>query len=166
MGFKMYKFLVAACVAVAVSAEADPGYVAVAAPALLNSYPNWPGVSTPTANPHAMDAMEREVLMLMPMPFTDTTDMLHMLTVLPHTDTDMVSELPDTQLVPPSLPDPHRDLARDPLMPSTDTELSQSQPPPTDTDPPATESPRDTPDMPALSSKSLDCTKPIIYYFF
>merc|ERR1712115_471750 len=42
-----YKFLVAACVAVAVSAEADPGYVAVAAPALLNSYPNRPGVSTP-----------------------------------------------------------------------------------------------------------------------
>merc|ERR1712154_44977 len=49
-----------------------------------------------------------EVLMLMPMPFTDTTVMLHMLTVLPHTDTVMVSELPDTQLVPPSLPDPHR----------------------------------------------------------
>merc|ERR1712201_24962 len=42
----MYKFLVAACVAVAVSAEADPG-VLVAAPALLNAYPNWPGVSTP-----------------------------------------------------------------------------------------------------------------------
>merc|ERR1712029_578077 len=111
------------------------------------------------------DATEREVLMLMPMPSTDTTDMLLMLTVLPHTDTDMVSELPDTQLVPPSLPDPHRDLARDPLMPSTDTESCQSQPPPTDTDLPVTESPRDTPDMPALSSKSQDCTKPIIYYF-
>merc|ERR1712241_979443 len=93
-------------------------------------------------------------------------DMLHMLTVLPHTDTDTVSELPDTQLVPPSLPDPHRDSARDPLMPSTDTELSQSQPQPTDTDLPDTVSPRDTPDMPAHSSKSLDCTKPIIYYFF
>merc|ERR1712029_1211475 len=76
-----------------------------------------------------------------------------------------VSELPDTQLVPPSLPDPHRDSARDPLMPSTATESSQSQPPPTDTDLPDTESPRDTPDMPAHSSKSLDCTKPIIYYF-
>merc|ERR1712157_454479 len=30
----------------AVSAEADPGYL-VGAPALLNAYPNWPGVSTP-----------------------------------------------------------------------------------------------------------------------
>ena len=29
-----------------VSGDADPGYV-VAAPALLNAYPNWPGVSTP-----------------------------------------------------------------------------------------------------------------------
>merc|ERR1711862_931481 len=29
-----------------VSAEADPGYL-VGAPALLNAYPNWPGVSTP-----------------------------------------------------------------------------------------------------------------------
>merc|ERR1712142_1186631 len=119
----------------------------------------------PTANPHAMDATEREVLMLMPMPSMDTTVMLHMLTVLPHTDTDMVSELPDTQLVPPSLPDPHRDLARDLLMPSTDTESSQSQPQPADMDLPDTESPRDTPDMPALSSKSQDCTKPIIYFF-
>merc|ERR1712114_125160 len=90
-----------------------------------------------------------------------------MLTELPHTDTDTDLESLDTQVpVPPSLPDPHRDLARDPLMPSTDTELSQSQPPPTDTDLPDTELPRDTPDMPALSSKSLDCTKPIIYYFF
>merc|ERR1712098_71799 len=114
-----------------------------------------------------MDATEREVLMLMPMPSTDTTVMLHMLTVLPHTDTDMVSELPDTPVPPPpSLPDLHRDLARDPLMPSTDMESSQSQPPPTDTAHPDTESPRDTPDMPAHSSKSLDCTKPIIYYFF
>merc|ERR1712165_524075 len=32
--------------AATVSCEADPGYV-VAAPALLNAYPNWPGVSTP-----------------------------------------------------------------------------------------------------------------------
>merc|ERR1712241_39336 len=93
-------------------------------------------------------------------------DMLHMLTVLPHTDTDTVSELPDTQLVPPSLPDPHRDSARDPLMPSTDTESSLSQPQPTDMDLPDTELPRDTPDMPALSTKSQDCTKPIIYCFF
>merc|ERR1719348_2471109 len=114
----------------------------------------------PTANPHAMDATEREVLMLMPMPSMDTTDMLHMLTVLPHTDTDMVSELPDTPVPPPpSLPDLHRDLARDQLMPSMDTELSQSQPPPTDTVLPVTVSPRDPPDMPALSSKSQDCTK-------
>merc|ERR1711862_622596 len=44
--FKMYKLLVAAAVAVCVSAEADPG-VLVAAPALYNAYPNWPGVSTP-----------------------------------------------------------------------------------------------------------------------
>merc|ERR1719348_64864 len=80
----------------------------------------------PTANPHVMDATEREVLMLMPMPSMDTTVMLHMLTVLPHTDTDMVSELPDTQLVPPSLPDPHRQVNQEPLMPSTDTESSQS----------------------------------------
>merc|ERR1719232_1139927 len=42
----MYKLLVAAAVAVCVSAEADPG-VLVAAPALYNAYPNWPGVSTP-----------------------------------------------------------------------------------------------------------------------
>merc|ERR1712111_139108 len=44
--FKMYKLLVAAAVAVCVSAEADPG-VLFAAPALYNAYPNWPGVSTP-----------------------------------------------------------------------------------------------------------------------
>merc|ERR1712121_490547 len=37
--------LVAAAVAVCVSAEADPGVLV--APALLNAYPNWPGVSTP-----------------------------------------------------------------------------------------------------------------------
>merc|ERR1712157_211395 len=43
--FKMYKLLVAAAVAVCVSAEADPGVLV--APALLNAYPNWPGVSTP-----------------------------------------------------------------------------------------------------------------------
>merc|ERR1711955_138191 len=93
--------------------------------------------------------LERERLRLMPMPSTDTTDMLHMLTVLPHTDTDTVLESPDTQEpLPPSLPDPHRDLARDPLMLSTDTE-----------------SLRDTPAMAALSSKSQDCTKPIIYFF-
>merc|ERR1711997_1070808 len=44
----MSKFLIASCLAMAatVSCEADPGYV-VAAPALLNAYPNWPGVSTP-----------------------------------------------------------------------------------------------------------------------
>merc|ERR1711999_39615 len=43
--FKMYKLLVAAAVAVCVSAEADPGVLV--APALYNTYPNWPGVSTP-----------------------------------------------------------------------------------------------------------------------
>merc|ERR1712062_456267 len=44
----MSKFLIASCLAMAatVSCEADPGYV-VAAPALLNAYPNWPGVSSP-----------------------------------------------------------------------------------------------------------------------
>merc|ERR1712025_1379753 len=43
----MSKFLIASCLAIAaVSAEADPGYL-VGAPALLNAYPNWPGVSTP-----------------------------------------------------------------------------------------------------------------------
>merc|ERR1711902_448532 len=44
----MSKFLIASCLAMAatVSAEADPALV-YAAPALLNSYPNWPGVSTP-----------------------------------------------------------------------------------------------------------------------
>merc|ERR1712117_615487 len=41
----MSKLLVVACAAVAVSAEADPGVLV--APALLNAYPNWPGVSTP-----------------------------------------------------------------------------------------------------------------------
>merc|ERR1711902_261956 len=43
--FKMYKLLVAAAVAVCVSAEADTGVLV--APALYNAYPNWPGVSTP-----------------------------------------------------------------------------------------------------------------------
>merc|ERR1711902_241178 len=44
----MSKFLIASCLAMAatVSAEADPALV-YGAPALLNSYPNWPGVSTP-----------------------------------------------------------------------------------------------------------------------
>merc|ERR1712003_453412 len=42
----MSKLLVVACAAVAVSAEADAGVYGYA-PALLNSYPNWPGVSTP-----------------------------------------------------------------------------------------------------------------------
>merc|ERR1712157_16427 len=47
MGFKMMsKLLVVACAAVAVSAEAEAGYLGYA-PALLNAYPNWPGVSTP-----------------------------------------------------------------------------------------------------------------------
>merc|ERR1719500_868181 len=45
--FKMMsKLLVVACAAVAVSAEADAGVFGYA-PALLNAYPNWPGVSTP-----------------------------------------------------------------------------------------------------------------------
>merc|ERR1712061_408152 len=45
--FKMMsKLLVVACAAVAVSAEADAGVYGYA-PALLNAYPNWPGVSTP-----------------------------------------------------------------------------------------------------------------------
>merc|ERR1719500_1479934 len=45
--FKMMsKLLVVACAAVAVSAEADAGVYGYA-PALLNQYPNWPGVSTP-----------------------------------------------------------------------------------------------------------------------
>ena len=38
---------VAAAVAVCVAAEAEPGYGYLAAPALYNTYPNWPGVSTP-----------------------------------------------------------------------------------------------------------------------
>merc|ERR1739838_704716 len=42
----MSKLLVVACAAVAVSAEADAGVYGYA-PALLNAYPNWPGVSTP-----------------------------------------------------------------------------------------------------------------------
>merc|ERR1712184_63894 len=42
----MSKLLVVACAAVAVSAEAEAGYLGYA-PALLNAYPNWPGVSTP-----------------------------------------------------------------------------------------------------------------------
>merc|ERR1712098_750756 len=113
-----------------------------------------------------MGVLERERLRLMLMLSTDTTDMLHMLTVLPHTDTDTVLESPDTQEpLPPSLPDPHRDLARDLLMLSTDTDSSPSPPPPTDMVHPDTESLRDTPAMPALSSKSQDCTKPIIYFF-
>merc|ERR1711971_930129 len=45
--FKMMsKLLVVDCAAVAVSAEAEAGYLGYA-PALLNAYPNWPGVSTP-----------------------------------------------------------------------------------------------------------------------
>merc|ERR1711976_1090569 len=42
----MSKLLVVACAAVAVSAETEAGYLGYA-PALLNAYPNWPGVSTP-----------------------------------------------------------------------------------------------------------------------
>merc|ERR1712122_57086 len=44
----MSKFLITSCLAMVatVSGDADPGYV-LAAPALLNAYPNWPGVSTP-----------------------------------------------------------------------------------------------------------------------
>merc|ERR1719369_492148 len=47
----MSKLLIASCLAIAatVSAEAEPGYVALA-PALYNAYPNWPGVSTPFAS--------------------------------------------------------------------------------------------------------------------
>eukprot|EP00092_Neocalanus_flemingeri_P061515 GFUD01073978.1.p1 GENE.GFUD01073978.1~~GFUD01073978.1.p1 ORF type:complete len:190 (+),score=31.35 GFUD01073978.1:38-607(+) len=49
----MYKLLIASCVAAAAtaapSADAEPGYL-VGAPALLNAYPNWPGVSTPYAS--------------------------------------------------------------------------------------------------------------------
>merc|ERR1712170_70941 len=44
----MSKLLVVACAAVAVSAEAEAGYLGYA-PALLNAYPNWPGVSIPYA---------------------------------------------------------------------------------------------------------------------
>merc|ERR1711981_1361058 len=45
----MYKLLVAAAVIAVASceAEAEPGYVYGAYPALYNAYPNWPGVSTP-----------------------------------------------------------------------------------------------------------------------
>merc|ERR1712128_230836 len=42
----MSKFLIASCLVMAATASADPGYL-VGAPALLNAYPNWPGVSTP-----------------------------------------------------------------------------------------------------------------------
>merc|ERR1711879_1052698 len=47
--FNMFKLLVAAAVISVASceAEADPGYVYGAYPALYNAYPNWPGVSTP-----------------------------------------------------------------------------------------------------------------------
>merc|ERR1712110_261054 len=46
---KMYKLLVAAAVIAVASceAEAEPGYVYGAYPALYNAYPNWPGVSAP-----------------------------------------------------------------------------------------------------------------------
>merc|ERR1711910_313093 len=47
----MYKLLVAAAVIAVASceaeAEADPGYLYGAYPALYNAYPNWPGVSAP-----------------------------------------------------------------------------------------------------------------------
>merc|ERR1711981_1106558 len=45
----MYKLLVAAAVIAVASceAEAEPGYVYGAYPALYNAYPNWPGVSAP-----------------------------------------------------------------------------------------------------------------------
>merc|ERR1712048_353436 len=45
----MYKLLVAAAVIAVASceAEADPGYLYGAYPALYNAYPNWPGVSGP-----------------------------------------------------------------------------------------------------------------------
>merc|ERR1712039_133627 len=45
----MFKLLVAAAVISVASceAEADPGYVYGAYPALYNAYPNWPGVTTP-----------------------------------------------------------------------------------------------------------------------
>merc|ERR1711915_779115 len=45
----MYKLLVAAAVIAVASceAEAEPGYVYGAYPALYNAYPNWPGVSGP-----------------------------------------------------------------------------------------------------------------------
>merc|ERR1712001_116213 len=45
----MYKLLVAAAVIAVASceAEADPGYIYGAYPALYNAYPNWPGVSAP-----------------------------------------------------------------------------------------------------------------------
>merc|ERR1711892_109948 len=46
----MYKLLIASCLAAAAtaapSADAEPGYL-LAAPALYNASPNWPGVSTP-----------------------------------------------------------------------------------------------------------------------
>merc|ERR1712020_812617 len=46
---KMYKLLVAAAVIAVASceAEAEPGHVYGAYPALYNAYPNWPGVSAP-----------------------------------------------------------------------------------------------------------------------
>merc|ERR1712110_26208 len=47
----MYKLLIAAAVIAVASceaeAEADPGYLYGAYPALYNAYPNWPGVSAP-----------------------------------------------------------------------------------------------------------------------
>ena len=39
-------FQIASCLAMAATTSADPGYLH-GAPALLNAYPNWPGVSTP-----------------------------------------------------------------------------------------------------------------------
>merc|ERR1711982_51985 len=98
--FNMFKVAIA-CATLAVvlaTPEADPHYYGLAAPVLYNAYPNWPGVSTPYSSstcygcrPYGLGKREAR---LMPMPSTDTTDMLHMLTVLPHTDTDTVLESP------------------------------------------------------------------------
>merc|ERR1711982_236292 len=112
--FKMYKLLVAAAVAVCVSAEADPG-VLVAAPALYNAYPNWPGVSTPYSQSTCYGcrpmSMARDLLMPSQRLMLSMLHMPHML-MDTHTlmDMDMVLVVllltQDSPLLSPR--DPHR----------------------------------------------------------
>merc|ERR1712113_1030011 len=120
--FKMYKLLVAAAVAVCVSAEADPG-VLVAAPALYNAYPNWPGVSTPYSQStcygcrpyvygkRSADAEPEADAFYAPYAYAHMLMDTH--TLMDTYQSSVVLLL--TQLVPPSPRDPHRVLAKDQL---------------------------------------------------